>query len=71
MHVRDGMPTRHKDNTFLFRVNTQLLAKAKELAEAQGVPLSEVITAALQDYVRYGTTRPPPETEPEDEPTVF
>jgi predicted HicB family RNase H-like nuclease len=65
------MPARHKDTTFLFRINTQLLAKAQALAKGQGVSLSEVITAALEDYVRYGTTRPPPETEPEDEPTVF
>jgi predicted DNA binding CopG/RHH family protein len=65
------MPAKHKDATFLIRINAQLLAQAKERAAAQGVPLSRIITAALQDYVRYGTTRPPPEPEPEDEPTVF
>jgi len=69
--MADGMPAKDKDTNFLFRINAQLLAKARELAKAQGVPLSRIITAALQDYVHYGTTRPPPETTPEDEPTLF
>lgn len=64
------MPAKHKDSTFLIRINALLLAQAKELAKAQGLPLSRIITAALEDYVRFGTTRPPPETEPEDEATV-
>jgi predicted DNA binding CopG/RHH family protein len=65
------MPAKHKDTTFLIRISAQLLAQAKERAAVQDVPLARIITAALQDYVRYGTTRPPPEPEPEGEPTVF
>jgi predicted HicB family RNase H-like nuclease len=65
------MPARHKDTTFLFRVNAQLLAEAQKLAEQQQVSLSQVIHAALADYVRYGTTRPPPETFEEDPLEVF
>jgi predicted HicB family RNase H-like nuclease len=64
------MTARHRDTQFSFRINAQLLAQAQALAEAQGVSLSQVITAALQDYVRYGTTRPPPEN-PEDDPLAL
>jgi predicted HicB family RNase H-like nuclease len=60
------MPAKHKDSTFLIRINAQLLAQAKEQAKAQGLPLSQVITAAIQDYVRFGTTRPPPAMPDED-----
>lgn len=65
------MRTKHKDTTFLIRISAQLLAQAKERAAMQGVPLSQIITAALQDYVRYGTTRPPPDNPEDDPPSVF
>jgi predicted DNA binding CopG/RHH family protein len=65
------MRIKHKDTTFLIRISAQLLAQAQERAALQGVPLSQIITAALQDYVRYGTTRPPPDNPEDDAPSVF
>ena len=59
------MPTRLN-----VRVPADLYRQVQERYKAEGVSISAVVRAALQDHVRYGMEtrirRGPPEEEPED-----
>jgi predicted HicB family RNase H-like nuclease len=65
------MPAQRKDTQFSFRINAEFLEQARQRCQQEGVSLAEVITAALQDFVDYGTTRPPPECQEEEAASFF
>ena len=65
------MTAQRKDKQFSFRINAELLEQARQRCLAEGVSLSEILTAALQDFVAHGANRSPPESLEEDVESIF
>jgi len=64
------MAARHEDTQFSLRINKTLLEQALKRCQEEGLSLSQVIRAAVQDYVQYGMdmqNRPKP---PDEEDTA-
>jgi len=61
------MEAKRKDTQLTIRMDTELLEQAKERCQKEGVTVSFVIRAALQDFVKHGMEvrirRQPPEDE--------